>query len=114
MADKKRIYVLELKDGCFYVGMSDNPSGRWQSHCLGKGSKWTQVHKPISFMYELEFGNKPNPYNLKYVTESTVTYHLMKQHGINKVRGSGWVQVNFTGKIINEPKNFGYKDMNND
>ena len=111
---KKLIYVLELEDECYYVGVTSDINHRYDSHASGGGSKWTQLHKPLSKdkMIVLEIGlNKENPYNLVRVDESTVTYHLMLKKGIDKVRGGGWCQCKL---LVNprQPKNFKYKENN--
>ena len=82
------IYVLELSDNKYYVGMSNDPSKRIQQHLKGCGSAWTKKYKPTG-RYRI-INNGDNPYNLKETTESTVTYHLMLRFGYQNVRGSGW------------------------
>ena len=41
------VYVLELEDGCYYVGQTTSPSTRLQQHRDGKGSAWTRMHAPV-------------------------------------------------------------------
>ena len=44
------IYVLELEDGKYYVGKSENPENpynRIQIHFKKNGSEWTKFHLPI-------------------------------------------------------------------
>ena len=92
----KKLYVLELEDDCYYVGIASDVKHRFESHMCGGGSSWTQLHKPLQRdepMLVLEMGNGvSNPFNLIEVDETTVTYHLMCEKGFDKVRGAGWSQ----------------------
>jgi predicted GIY-YIG superfamily endonuclease len=40
------VYILELLDNCYYVGRSKCVEKRLMDHMQGKGSSWTQLHKP--------------------------------------------------------------------
>ena len=42
------VYILELEAHNWYVGFTQDLLVRIASHFLGAGSKWTQLHKPIS------------------------------------------------------------------
>ena len=110
MGAKKKLYVLELEDDCYYVGIADGDTKiRFKSHMAGHGSKWTKLHKPLQRdepMLVLEMGvGVDNPFNLIEVDESTVTYHLMCEKGFDKVRGSGWSQCVLSG-VVHKPKNY--------
>lgn len=84
------IYVLELENNKYYVGKSRQPRYRIKQHLDGFGSNWTKLHKPTG-RYRIIRKND-NPYNLKIITETTVTYHLMLKFGYQNVRGAGWSQ----------------------
>ena len=109
----KKLYVLELEDGCYYVGIASDIKHRFESHMSGYGSKWTKLHKPLQKdepMLVLEMGvGVDNPFNLITVDEATVTYHLMCEKGFDKVRGSGWSQCVLRGKP-RKPKRLKYYD----
>ena len=86
-------YTLELEDGCFYVGLTDN----WQSlgtrmsyHFSGRGSSWSKLHPPLRLIEAVE-GNK--------ATEQKRTIALMKEKGWMKVRGG-----NYTQAYMRQPK----------
>lgn len=49
-----QIYILALKDSCFYVGRSMNASQRIKKHFAGMGSAWTKLHKPIGVLKVIE------------------------------------------------------------
>ena len=73
------VYHLELENNSHYVGITKNLNQRWSQHVLGKGSKWTKLHKPITIRDFIIDGNKD--------IENEKTYELMDKYGIDKVRG---------------------------
>ena len=86
-------YTLELEDGCFYVGLTEN----WQNlgtrmsyHFSSRGSAWNKLHPPIRLIEAVE-GNK--------ATEQQRTLALMKEKGWTKVRGG-----NYTNVHMRQPK----------
>ena len=98
------IYVLELSNDKYYVGLSENPNQRIAKHLNGNGSTWTKKHKPTGRYRIIKNGD--NPYNLKETTESTVTYHLMQRFGYQNVRGSGWSTSNDLPAPPKPPHNY--------
>jgi len=76
------VYVLELEDGCFYVGITFNFNHRMSQHFGGYGSKWTTLHKPIRLERTILFGTKE--------IENMTTLEMMRIHGVEKVRGGNW------------------------
>lgn len=44
------IYVLELENGCYYVGQSINVARRWSEHQDGTGVGWTKRHRPLRLL----------------------------------------------------------------
>lgn len=79
------IYILKLQGGRFYVGKSDNPMKRYQEHMEGRGSAWTKKYKPISV-------EKIIP-NMSHFDEDKYTKEYMSKHGIDKVRGGSYVEI---------------------
>ena len=49
-------YILECKDGTFYVGSSNNLTRRLKEHDAGKNS-YTKSRLPVKLVYKKEFGN---------------------------------------------------------
>lgn len=45
------VYILELKNGNYYTGMSWNVSDRYEQHLLGKGSKYTAKYGVRALVY---------------------------------------------------------------
>lgn len=80
------VYLLELADGCYYIGWTEDLYKRIGQHFLGLGSQWTQTHKPVSVCFVWEGANK--------TAETRITKMIMKKYGIDKVRGSAWCSVN--------------------
>jgi predicted GIY-YIG superfamily endonuclease len=70
------VYVLELEDNCYYVGITMNLNQRLAQHWTGSGAKWTRLHKPISVLYVTYQGN-----------EQEITDKMIFQHGREVVRG---------------------------
>jgi predicted GIY-YIG superfamily endonuclease len=79
------IYILSLGNNKYYVGRIDKGysiTDRMALYASGGGSKWVQKHGFIklidSFVATDEF------------SETNHTLRLMKQHGIDNVRGGCW------------------------
>ena len=78
------VYVLELEDNCYYVGVSSNLNVRLGQHLEGNGAIWTKLHKVIGIK-EVRFGNRQ--------TEDSVTKEYINKYGSNKVKGGSWSNV---------------------
>lgn len=79
------IYVLRLEEGKYYVGYSERLEDRGFSHSFNrKGTKWTQIYKPISLM-DLREGTLED--------EDKVTIEYMSKYFWQNVRGGKWTQV---------------------
>jgi predicted GIY-YIG superfamily endonuclease len=77
-----QIYTLELENGKWYVGKSENAIKRFEDHVNGEGSLWTTLHKPKR-IYEIVQGTA--------FDEDKVTKQLMAKHGIDNVRGGTYI-----------------------
>lgn len=86
------IYVLELKNGKYYVGKTNNPAFRLESHFNSSGSEWTKLHKPINIIDII-----PNCDNYD---EDKITIQNMEKYGINNVRGGSFCSINLKKPII--------------
>jgi predicted GIY-YIG superfamily endonuclease len=78
------LYVLQLEDGKYYVGRTDNIAKRYAEHKSGRGSEWTKLHKPVKVMetHETKTGED----------ETNFTKFLMKKYGVDNVRGGAYCQ----------------------
>jgi len=84
------VYVLELNDGCYYVGITSNLNYRYSQHLSGQGAVWTRLHAPISIL-EVCMGDAE--------TEDRKTIELMKKHGFKNVRGGRYCRA----ELNNDP-----------
>ncbi len=91
------IYILQLELNKYYIGKTNNPDIRLDSHFNSNGSEWTKIYKPIK-VYELisDCDNyDEDKYTLKY----------MEKEGIDNVRGGSFSQVELSDeqiKLINQ------------
>jgi predicted GIY-YIG superfamily endonuclease len=77
------VYILELEDDCYYVGMSSNLEQRLYQHFNDNGSEWTKLHKPISTLKVIKTKTEDGA---KYI-EKQCTLEMMKIFGKQSVRG---------------------------
>jgi predicted GIY-YIG superfamily endonuclease len=84
------VYVLELEDDCYYVGISTHLNFRLGQHLDGTGAKWTKLHK-VKGIKEVRFGNRK--------IEDLVTKEYISMYGEDKVKGGSWCRVNKKIKI---------------
>lgn len=80
------VYVLELEDGYYYVGITYTLNLRMAQHFAGIGSKWTAKHKPISIREVI--------YPATMEDENNKTMEMMEKYGYDKVRGGKWTKPN--------------------
>ncbi len=80
------IYVLKLEQGKYYIGKTDNPQFRLESHFNDAGSMWTQKYKPLKVLKLLQ--NKDD------YDENKITLKYMDKYGTANVRGGSFVKVN--------------------
>jgi predicted GIY-YIG superfamily endonuclease len=94
-----QLYVLKLRGGKWYVGYTDRSSmDRILEHIEKKGAKWTKAHPPLKKGY---LHNFTTPGKTRE-DEDKRTLYLMKQHGIENVRGGSWCMVKMRKKTIRE------------
>lgn len=79
------IYILELKDDCYYVGWSANLRQRIEAHFTDDGAAWTKIHAPVTIL-GLQVGASK-------AEEQVRTVQLMEKVGWEKVRGGNYCQV---------------------
>lgn len=82
---RKWFYVLELADGYYYVGISNNIVRRAHQHQQGNGAVWTQLHPPIRVLFQHEHDVEDEKAAEKIENEMTV--QLMVERGWRLVRG---------------------------
>ena len=79
------VYCLELENGKYYVGTSNQINLRIAAHFEGKGARWTKLHKPVR-IHSVCLGNRD--------TEKRVTLEIMAKFGWKNVRGGPWCKPN--------------------
>ncbi len=79
------IYTLLLENNKYYVGKTNNPDFRLESHFSSNGSVWTKTHKPIKLLELIP--DCDNYDEDKYVIK------YMEKYGIYNVRGGSFSQL---------------------
>ena len=41
------VYILEMENGSFYTGYTDDLAARWAKHASGRGAKFTRAFRPV-------------------------------------------------------------------
>ena len=52
------VYILLCYDGSFYTGYTKDVATRIHLHQIGKGARYTKVHKPQKLVYSEEYGSR--------------------------------------------------------
>lgn len=52
------VYILELKNGAFYTGITNDLPARIKKHKKGKGSKYVRAHLPLCLVYVEDTENR--------------------------------------------------------
>jgi len=98
------IYILELVDGKYYVGKTNNPGFRIEQHFHSGGAAWTKRHRPVRV---LEIIDGCDDYD-----EDKYTRIYMDKYGIENVRGGSFCEevldeatVKMLEKMSNSAKN---------
>lgn len=86
------IYVIQLEKGKYYIGKTNNPPFRLESHFNSNGSEWTKIYKPLRVIEV-----KPN---CDDYDEDKITRQYMDKYGINNVRGGSFVSVKLDKSTI--------------
>jgi predicted GIY-YIG superfamily endonuclease len=87
------IYTLQLEEGKYYIGKTNNPQFRLDNHFNSNGSEWTKKYKPINVLEIIP--------NCDDYDEDKYTIKYMEKYGINNVRGGSFCEI----KMRKENKN---------
>ena len=90
------IYALQLENGKYYIGKTNNPRFRLEDHFNSNGSQWTKFHKPLRI---LELISNCDDYD-----EDKITLQYMDKFGIDNVRGGSFVSVKMEKSTIDTLK----------
>jgi predicted GIY-YIG superfamily endonuclease len=93
------VYVLALKKGRYYVGRTlaggDGDMDRAiKGHFEGRGGAWTNLWKPIYIVSKHRGKDR--------LWETNEVYRLMRQHGIENVRGGRWSSLTLSPEDLEE------------
>ena len=81
-----QVYVLQLRDNCFYVGYTHDISQRIKKHKRKKGASWTTLHRPMKVIWHQRFSSKDEAYKMEHI----LTRYYALNYGQDNVRGSVW------------------------
>ena len=90
------IYVLQLENGKYYVGKTNNPDFRLKTHFDSNVSEWTKLYKPLKVLEIIP--------NCDDYDEDKITRKYMDKYGIFNVRGGSFVSVKLDKSIIDTLK----------
>lgn len=80
------LYILKLEQGKWYVGITSKKLEiRFEQHARKRGAYWTMKYKPLEIELVEDLGIVTKEHAEKY--ENKITRSLMKERGINNVRG---------------------------
>ena len=83
------VYVIVCEDDHYYIGAwGGDVHTRFLQHAEGKGARFTQVHKPLSYSI-LE----RCPRKKVYKREHEWTLNYVRKYGFRKVRGGNWLSM---------------------
>jgi hypothetical protein len=77
--------VLELQDGKYYVGTTNDLQKRFQEHVDGTGAVWTRKYVPLAIERSVIVDGP--------LHEDRVTKELMLKYGIDNVRGGSYCRI---------------------
>ena len=86
------IYSLLLEENKYYIGKTQNPSIRLNTHFDMNGSSWTRKYKPVKILEIIP--------NCDAFDEDKYTKKYMSRYGINNVRGGSYCQLTLPKTIL--------------
>lgn len=80
------LYVLRLRRGKIYAGVTRNLQQRLEAHFSGRGSEWTKLYPPVEILAIYK--------DVAPIWEKEITLDYMRHYGWQNVRGYSWSQIN--------------------
>jgi predicted GIY-YIG superfamily endonuclease len=99
------LYILELSQQKYYVGITGDITVRMGEHRTGRGSQWTSHYEFVDMIHARSYTGKNKAEMEDLETETTIT--LMREHGISNVRGGKYTHINLSPQQIAEIKQRG-------
>lgn len=90
------LYVLKLRDNCYYVGSTKDPSNRFKQHQSGIGAAWTKEHPPVGGK---EILLKPVNGVMVGLEEDKLVKEMMIKYGVDNVRGGSYSNIDLEYNI---------------
>lgn len=84
-----QVYILQLRDSCYYVGYTHDIRQRIRQHKRKKGSSWTTLHRPVKLVWHQKFNSQDEAYKIEHI----LTRYYACLYGNDRVRGSVWVGI---------------------
>ena len=81
-------YILECEGGHWYVGKTVDTHRRFRQHFTGRGARWLKLH-PAKQLKEVWAGDREREFTIK----------LMRQYGVERVRGGPWCSTRSTPQV---------------
>jgi cellular nucleic acid-binding protein len=88
----EQIYVLQCKNGKYYVGKTADVMRRFEEHKSGNGSAWTKKYPPTRLMECRAITGSHD--------ENNMTKDLMKKYGVDNVRGGTYTQISLPDELV--------------
>jgi predicted GIY-YIG superfamily endonuclease len=85
------LYVLELTNNNFYVGITRNVEARFEKHRSGSAANWTAQHSPLRVLRCVDTGLTSESDSARI--EDALTVQTMEQFGRQRVRGGQYCML---------------------
>ncbi|KTB94315.1 hypothetical protein AO073_07540 [Pseudomonas syringae ICMP 11293] len=102
------LFVLKLESDCYYVGYSSKPDLRIRRYFAGKGSDWTDLHKPVEVLAKRSLGTLCESEAAAKTADATIS--MMRLFGWRNVRGAAWKSVD-AETTLKQLRAFGYYEV---
>jgi len=83
--DASYIYVLGLENKCIYINRSKNLLKDLRKHFFGKGSLWSDIHRPIQVIEIIDDKDIGKFHGIPF--QNSIVKKYMELYGWDKVRG---------------------------
>lgn len=75
------VYILRCENESYYTGWTVNLRRRFYKHAIGKGARYTRIHRPLELCYFEEFKDKQTAMRREYEIKQ-----LKKQDKLNLIK----------------------------
>lgn len=89
------VYTILCEGDNYYVGTTTDLVKRVEEHISGTGSSFTQTHKPVALLLNFRKVSQ----DTAGLEEDLEVKKLMKQHGVDKVRGGTYSTLTLTTEV---------------